>query len=270
MRDRCPTTLSKARNLDALLQNFGLLAVVLAFVIMGFAGFVKGAVGFALPMITVSGIGSLMTAEVAIAAIILPAIATNIQQTFRDGIAKARMTLLKYWRIYLLLLIFIGPFAQLVVILPDWVLFIILGAMVSVAGTLQLIGWRPRFPPRLTATAEWIAGAIASFFGGLAGVWGPPILLYLLARETPKAEMVRCQGIAFLVGSLVLVVAHSYSGVLNQATLPFSALLVIPGVLGMIAGQVMQDRMNQERFRTLTLFVLVLAGLNLLRRGLIG
>ena len=44
----------------------------------------------------------------------------------------------------------------------------------------------------------------------------------------------------------------------------------MPAVAGMLAGQALQDRLDQDRFRRLTLFVLVLAGLNLLRRGLFG
>lgn len=248
--------------------EYGVLTVAAAFAVMTLAGFVKGVVGFALPMIAISGIGSLMSAELAIAAIILPATITNIQQAFRAGVAAAIATARKYWRLNLMLVLLIGFFAQLVAILSDRVLYIILGLMVSSVGSLQLVGWRPRFPARLTHQAEWLTGVIAAFFGGLAAVWGPPILMYLLARETPKQELVRTQGIAFLLGSIVLIVAHGKSGVLNTQSLPFSALLVGPALIGMAIGQIAQDRMDQERFRTLTLIVLVIAGFNLLRRGL--
>lgn len=247
---------------------YGPLVVAAAFGVLLFGGFVKGAVGFALPMVTISGVGSLMSAEAAIAAIILPGLITNIQQAFRNGFGAALLTLKKYWRLNFAMFATIGLFAQLIVVLPEPVFFILLGSMVTVVGTLQLVGWRPRFPPRLTARVEWATGLIAGFFGGLAGVWGPPILLYLMARETLKVEMVRAQGISFLIGSLILLGAHGISGVLNAVTLPFSAWLVIPAVVGMTLGQAVQDRLPQERFLKATLFVLVLAGLNLLRRGL--
>ncbi|MEO0914055.1 MAG: sulfite exporter TauE/SafE family protein [Pseudomonadota bacterium] len=254
--------------METLIAEYGLVTVALGFAVMAFAGFVKGAVGFALPMITISGVGSLMSAELAVASILLPGLVTNVMQALRQGLGEALGTLRRYWRLNLVLLVLIGVFAQLVVMLPGWALFVILGSMVSVFGLLQLIGWRPRIAAARLKLAEWITGLVASFFGGLAGVWGPPILMYLLARETPKLELVRAQGIAFLIGSVVLVVAHQRSGLLNEVTLPFSAWLVVPAVCGMVAGQVMQDRLDQARFRKLTLVVLVFAGLNLLRRGL--
>lgn len=256
--------------MSQLIAEFGAFAMAGAFMVLLFGGFVKGAVGFALPMITISGVGSLMSAEAAIAAIILPSLTTNIRQSFRNGPAEAIGSIRKYWRLNITLLALIGVFAQLVVWLPEAFLFIVIGCMVTIAGVIQLSGWRPQFPPHRVPQAEVGTGLVSAFFGGLAGVWGPPILLYLLARDTPKAEMVRVQGIAFLFGSIVLLVAHLQSGVLNSSTLSFSALLAIPAIAGMALGQMAQDWLDQERFRVVTLVVLVIAGLNLLRRGIIG
>ncbi|MEM8870208.1 MAG: sulfite exporter TauE/SafE family protein [Pseudomonadota bacterium] len=253
-----------------LLVQYGTVVIAATSVIALIAGFVKGAVGFALPMIMVSGVGALMSADAAVAAIIVPGLVTNAQQAIRDGLSAAIETACKYWRLNLILLLLIGIFAQLLAILPDWLFFMILGSMVSTVGVLQLIGWRPRFSEAQVIRAETLTGFIAAVFGGLAGVWGPPILLYLLARNTPKAEQIRAQGIAFLIGCSVLLLAHIRSGILDSATLPFSAWLAVPAVLGMLIGVRVQDRLNQERFRTATLIVLVIAGLNLLRRGLFG
>ena len=67
---------------------------------------------------------------------------------------------------------------------------------------------------------------VGGFFGGLSGIWGPPLIMYLVAAELPKAEMVRAQSLSFLLGSLVLLVAHLHSGVLNAVTLPASAWMI--------------------------------------------
>lgn len=256
--------------MQTIISEFGLLAFAAAFGVMALAGFVKGAVGFALPMIVVSGIGSLMSAEMAIAAIIVPSLVTNLMQAFREGFGAALATLRRFWRLNLVLLIMIALCAQLVVLLPEAVFFVVLGCMVSGLGTVLLVGWRPRLAQKGNRLAEIVAAVIAGFFGGLAGVWGPPILIYLLARDVAKKEMVRAQGISFLLGSVILAGAHVGTGVLSAVTVPFSALLVVPAVLGMWLGQAAQDRLDQARFRRLTLIVLVIAGLNLLRRGLMG
>ena len=50
----------------------------------------------------------------------------------------------------------------------------------------------------------------------------------------------------------------------------FDAVLVGPAVLGMWAGARLRHRVDQGTFRRITLLVLVLAGANLVRRGLMG
>ena len=48
------------------------------------------------------------------------------------------------------------------------------------------------------------------------------------------------------------------------------ALLFLVALLGMFVGFRIQDRIPQSTFRTVTLWVLLIAGLNLVRRGLMG
>ena len=75
--------------------------IIFAFVMIGLlAGFVKGAVGFAMPMIMVSGLGTLLSPELAIATLILPTVASNLLQAFRTGIRAAYESAKKH-RLYL-------------------------------------------------------------------------------------------------------------------------------------------------------------------------
>jgi len=68
----------------------------------------------------------------------------------------------------------------------------------------------------------------------------------------------------------VLVIAHLQSGVLNAATAPFSALMIIPAMIGVWIGNRIQHRIDQVMFRKVTLWVLLIVGLNLIRRGVSG
>ncbi len=54
---------------------------------------------------------------------------------------------------------------------------------------------------------------------------------------------------------------------LSAATLPFSAALVLPAMLGQWVGYAVQDRLDQAPFRRWTQIMLILTGLNLMRRG---
>jgi uncharacterized membrane protein YfcA len=246
------------------------LILLAATAIMAFGGFVKGAVGFALPMIGIGGIGSFMPAQETVAILIFPTVLTNFWQTMRQGIGPAVETLGSFWKLNLLLGLTIGLAAQWVPDIPSAALFVFLGVLISGTAALQLAGWRPHAPheagPR--TLLEIAVGLVAGVCGGLSGVWGPPVLFFLIALDLEKTHQIRAIGLAFTVGSVVLVPAHLASGLLNGMTLPFSLAMCLPVVVGMVAGLKCQDRMDQRVFRRMTLVVLCLAGLNLLRRGL--
>lgn len=50
-----------------------------------FAGFVKGTVGFAMPLILVSAFAVFLPQELALAGLILPTLLANVSQAFRQG-----------------------------------------------------------------------------------------------------------------------------------------------------------------------------------------
>lgn len=257
-------------DFTALLSGHSALALAVAAAGMLAGGFAKGAVGFALPMISVSVGGSVLPATTAVAGMILPGVVTNIWQTFRDGGGAAFRSLAEHWRLNAVLFAMIAACAQLVTIMPERALFLALGIGVTGFGALQLSGWRLTILPGSRRRIEALCALVAGFFGGLAGVWGPPIVLYLLSLEIPKREMVRAQGVSFLLGSIILVFAHLQSGLLSGERAAWSLAMVAPACIGMAIGQAAQDRMDPAMFRKATLAVLVIAGLNLLRRGIMG
>ena len=244
------------------------LAAACAIAVLG--GFVKGTVGFALPMILISGLGSFMQPEIALAALIVPAVVSNVWQAFRNGLDAAVESARVHWRYLVVLAVCLALSAQLVTVLSPQVMFLSLGIPVTVFAFLQLVGFRPSIPPRRRRATEVGVGVVAGGIGGISGVWGPPTVLYLTALNTPKDEQMRVQGVVYGFGAILLGLAHLKSGVFNTSTAPLSALLLLPSLLGLAIGFALQDRIDQARFRKLTLLVLVVAGLNLIRRGVLS
>ncbi|WP_333828627.1 sulfite exporter TauE/SafE family protein [Pararhodobacter sp.] len=242
----------------------------LACVVTFFSGFVKGAVGFAMPLIMISAFSSFMPPDLALAALILSVLTTNVHQSLRFGFSLARDSAVKYWRLIVTTCLGIVISAPFVVYLPQQLLFALLGVPVMGFALMQLSGWKPVIQPRHRNGAEYTLGMIGGLYGGISGIWGPPVIVYLLAINTEKTEMVRVLGVVFMIGAFVLTAAHLGSGVLNAVTLPFSAVLVIPAALGMWLGFQLQDRLDAERFRWWTLVVLMVIALNLVRRAVFG
>lgn len=230
----------------------------------------KGAVGFAMPLIMISGMGILIPPELVVAGIVIPIVISNMLQVARSGFGNAQIAMKEHWRYVLVVCVMILVAAQFVRSIPGNVMFIVLGVPVVVLCIIQIVGWRPQIPPRLRRPFEWTAGALAGTLGGLAGTWGPPTVLYLLALNTPRERQMSVQGVIYGLGSVMLLLGHLKSGILNAQTIGFSAALVLPALVGMWFGFRFGDRFDQERFRKVTLWVLVIAGVNLIRRGVMG
>ncbi|MEC3861511.1 sulfite exporter TauE/SafE family protein [Mesobacterium sp. TK19101] len=231
------------------------------------AGVVKGMVGFAMPMILVSGLTTFMPPELALAGLILPTVVTNGMQALRQGAKAAWQSIMKF-RVFLLIgLVFLLASAQMVSLLPAKVMYLVIGGPVALFCLLQIFGWQPVLAPGSRPVLEGVIGAVAGFVGGMSGVWGPPTVAYLTALGTEKREQIRVQGVIYGLGAVALTVAHIGSGVLNAETAKFSAILIVPAVIGMWLGGLIHDRIDQRAFRRATLFILLIAALNLIRRA---
>ncbi|MCA0042372.1 sulfite exporter TauE/SafE family protein [Celeribacter litoreus] len=255
-------------SFEVVLSFLTLPQVMMAFGIALVAGFVKGATGFAMPMIMISGLGSFLSPELALAGLIFSTVASNVWQSLRGGVGEA-VEAFKLYRLYIAaLLVMILLSAQLVVILPQSVVFLTLGIIVVLLASYLLIGRALHIPDHHRAYYDLGLGSISGVIGGVAGIWGPLTVAYLTAVDTPKKLQIKITGVIFGMGSLTLLIAHLRSGVLNAQTIPLSVGLMVPALFGMLLGNLVQDRLDQKKFKRATLFVLLIAGANLIRRGL--
>ncbi|SLN45308.1 sulfite exporter TauE/SafE family protein [Roseisalinus antarcticus] len=244
--------------------------IVFAVAVTLLAGVVKGAVGFAMPLIMISGLGMVLEPRLAVAGIILPIVLSNGLQVLRSGLGNARDAIREYAVYIVIVCVMILVSAQFLTVIPTEVMFLVLGIPVTLLCAIQLAGLRIIIPPGGRRAASLVAGFLSGTLGGLAGTWGPTTVLYLVAVETPKARQIVVQGVIYGLGSVMLLLGHLQSGVLNRDTVWLSGLLIVPAILGMWAGFRLHDRIEQKAFRKVTLAVLMIAGLNLVRRGLMG
>ena len=250
-----------------ILADLSPTTLALACAVAVLAGLVKGLVGFAMPMVLISGLSTVIVPELALAGLILPTLVTNGMQALRQGGSSAWQSILKFRAFLLIGLVMLLFSAQLVRVLPQGTLLLLIGIPIAGFAILQLLGWQLKLSGR-DRRLEIGVGAFAGLVGGFSGVWGPPTVAYLTALNTEKTEQMRVQGVIYGLGAAALFIAHIGSGVVTSYTLPFSAVLIIPAVLGMWVGGKLQDKIDQVRFRQATLVVLVVAGFNLIIRGM--
>lgn len=244
--------------------------LITACAIAALGAFVKGAVGFAMPMIMISFLSAFLPAHTALAALILPTLLTNVVQALRQGPEAAVESVRKHGRFMVVGGSCLVVSAQLLPYLAPGLMLLVLGGLITAFAVSRLAGRQLTLNDATKTRAEVLMGAFAGLVGGMTGVWGPQTVAYLVALKTPKYEMMRVQGVVFGMGAVLLAVAHLNTGILNKDTAVFSAILIVPAILGQRLGRSLTDRMNQQMFLNATVIVLLLAGLNLIRRGLVG
>ena len=166
-----------------LLSQIEVLTLILALGVATLSGVIKGAVGFGMPLVIVSGLSTFLDPKIAIAGIIAPIVLSNALQTFRTGIGPAIEGVKYFWRYVLVVCIAIFVAAQVVPSIPSKALYFVLGIPVFVLSLIQIMGLRLHIPPQHRGWSEWVVGLISGTLGGLTGTWGPTTVLYLLAKE---------------------------------------------------------------------------------------
>ncbi len=250
--------------MDSILFWVAALAITLV------AGVAKGITGFALPMIMIGGLGSFLAPDTALAMLIIPTLVANLVQSFRHGAAAVLRAMARHRRFLAIMGVVVVASAQLVALLPARAMLATLGSVVILFVVVRMAGWRPPVAAARQKRVGDVAAVAAGLMGGVSGTWGPPTLIYLMTMRTERREVMLVQGVIYSVGSVMLVAGHATSGILNAQTVPLSLAMLPAALAGIAIGQLVGDRLDQRRFEQFALALLLVAGLNLLRRGLLG
>ncbi|MEQ9041826.1 MAG: sulfite exporter TauE/SafE family protein [Silicimonas sp.] len=232
------------------------------------AGCVKGIAGVGLPM-TALGILTLQTdPRTAIALAIAPIITANLWQFLTAGDALAALR--RYFPFVTVMVIGIPFTLALTAGVSAGFLFAVLGFTILGHVALSLTRWAPRVSDGSDLPAQIGFGALAGLLGGLVSLWLPAVLVYLSARQVTKEEFVRATGLLLFSGSIPLVAGFWREGFLTGPLATVSAGMLLPTLFGMFIGSRLRHRLSERAFRRVLMGVLVLIGLNLIRRSFTG
>jgi uncharacterized protein len=229
-------------------------------------GVVKGMVGIGLPLTSIALLTLFLDLRIAVPLMVVPILATNILQSFRGG--RFIELLRRYWLMLAGGAVGVWAGAAALYRVELSYLLISLGVVVCGYCLVNLLALRLKISHRSQPVLSPLIGALSGVLAGTTGSIGLPIIMYFQALGLSKDVFVQAIGIQFLINGAILAAALAYQNGLNAATLPISTLAVLPAFLGMAAGQWVRDRVSEERFRTALFVVLLLVGLNLIRKGL--
>ena len=230
------------------------------------AGGVKGVIGLGLPLTAISIIGAVVDLRTAIAYIAIPVVATNLYQAF-DGGRTAEM-LRKYWVINLCSVAGTVVGTQILFVVDPRILITLLGGVVILYVAINASRFRIRISDRAAPWAAPPLGILSGLLTGTTGSVGIPIALYLQARDVDKESFLRAIALTFLISSSVLVLALLEKGAINRESAIISAVSLVPAFAGMAVGQRLRGRLSEDRFRVFVFMFLLIAAVNLIRKGI--
>ncbi|MGB3864122.1 MAG: sulfite exporter TauE/SafE family protein [Xanthobacteraceae bacterium] len=102
-------------------------------------------------------------------------------------------------------------------------------ALIAPLLALMMAGWRYPRPPAAPMTA--LVGAMAGFFGGVAQMGGPPIVLYWL-RDAATAAVIRASVILyFAISDVIILASYLFGGLFTAAVI--ALVLAVGPVFGL-------------------------------------
>lgn len=122
-----------------------------------------------------------------------------------------------------------------------------IAALIIALLSLLASGWR--YPGQPTIPVTISVGTLAGFFGGLAQLGGPPVVLYWL-RDAAVAAVVRANIILyFAIADVLITISYSIGGLWNTAILGLAAITGPLFGLGLWIGSKLFGKASDELFR---------------------
>lgn len=232
---------------------------------MFLGGTVKGALGVGIPLVSVPLLALAMPVPQAVALMPVPIIIANIWQAFYGGYLGSAVR--RFWPLVLALLAGTVVGVHILASMDPQLLYAVVGVVVIVFSITGFFQAPLRLPPHGERWLGAVVGLVSGVLGGLSSMFGPPLIMFLVALRLPKDEFVGTIATLYLAGVLPLALALGAFGVMGRQELLGSALATLPLFLGVLAGQRLRAWLDPESFRKGLLFTLLITGLALMRRA---
>lgn len=225
------------------------------------AGFVKGVIGLGLPTVSMGLLAVSMSPVQALTIVIVPALVTNIWQTFVGP--YLRDIIRRLWPLMLFTMIGIwagaglmtGPYAHYAPV--------VLGLLLMIYALVSLLKVRFSVAP---AHEHWVGGIVGAVTGVIAAATGVqviPSMPFMQSIGMEKDELVQALGVFFTTATVAQAFNLTSAGLLTASTAVPGLVAMVAAFAGMFIGQTVRTRMEPEAFRYWFLIAMLLLGLYL-------
>ena len=246
-------------------MSFELLAAGLGLV---FAGVVKGAVGFGLPMIAAPVLAHFVGARTAVVVMSMVNLMSALLVVGRiRGVAiRQHSRLLAPLGLASICGIVIG--AQLLTVLNQTVLNALVGSTAVLFALLSAVRVQPKVSRGQRTPIGVLVGFGAGLLGGTTSVFATPIVLFMHALELSKRDFLVLLNLVLAASTVVQIFSYWTLGLYSAETLRVTGLAGAGVAAGVLIGLALQARVNQRAFNRAVMVVIFVIGLALIVRAL--
>ncbi|MCC7105149.1 MAG: sulfite exporter TauE/SafE family protein [Chloroflexi bacterium] len=248
--------------------------LLLAAIGLVFAGIVKGAIGFGLPIVATMALAGVLGGRTAVVVLsVVNCVSALVILVMVRGIA---------YRKYSVLFLVVGAAmalgavlgAHLMAMLSDKAVTGMFGFVAIVFTLISAFG--RQLGSRLSISGERlrslgpIIGIGAGVIGGITSVFSLPMAIYLQAIKTPKREFLVVLNALLAVTTMAQVGSYFQLGFYTPEIVRTIALTAVCVGVGLLMGNAIQKRVNQAVFNLGVTVIILISAADLVRRSLFG
>lgn len=219
------------------------------------AGLVHGALGLGFPLVATPLIAVFLDVRVAILITLLPTAAVNIASI---RAAKPSMALLRHYSplaIASLVGSVIGAMLLSISSAEPFKLLLALLILLFLHNS-QHGSWRREWFVANPKTAVVVTGLLGGFAAGTTNVMVAILIIYFLALEIDRREMVPAMNLCFLIGKLSQIAVFAAAGLVDMKLVLLTAPLAVLALLALWVGQQVGGKIPQDKYRRLLRYLL--------------
>ncbi len=103
--------------------------------------------------------------------------------------------------------------------------------------------------------------------GGIAALYGPPLISYMVARGLNQQEFVKKISILYTFAAAVMIVAFTGFGAMAGRDWVISSFAMVPVFLGMRIGESGRTKLAPQLFRNLVLVVVLISAVQMILKS---
>jgi uncharacterized membrane protein YfcA len=242
------------------------LQVVLVFLAIVFAAFVKGFVGFGFPLISVPMVALIVDPKTAVIAMSIPTMLSNVAVLVRGNVPMNDVR--RALPFFVPLVVGAATGAALLPGLDPRSLGLIIGTVSAGFSLLSLARLRVRLTPAQERVVSPILGIVAGLLGGATTIYGPLVALYFQTLRYDKWPFVYVISMIFLAGTVAQNVTFATLRLYTPEAVIYGLLSCLPVYAGVHVGMHLSRKASRPLFNYLVLVLVLVSSLNLIARGL--